>query len=522
MPKSGSDQTRLIFHLSYDFKSTDGNRSVNFHTPKERCSVTYHDLDFAISTYLELFESQEGSCHKPSKDSRYLNCNNLEQRWRRKFNKHGHTEQRTIFTGKTDLKSAFRILGLSPGSWQWLIMKAQHPDTGEFMYFVDKCLPFGSSISCALFQRFSDALHYLIEFKIGVKRLITNYLDDFLFVALTVMFCNFMIQSFLDLCTDLGIPISMDKMEWASNLMVFLGVLLNGRSMSLAVPLDKKQKAESLLLEFSTKRKTMVKKLQQLCGYLNFLSKAITPGRTFVRCMYAKYSKIVHIGQISGTKEHRISEPAAGQFKWKQHHHVAVDNEFRLDCKIWLEFLQGELSTIFNRPMINMKDPGVTARDICFFSDASAAKDKGFGCLLNTHWIRGDWGVHFIEVCRPSIEYLELYALCAGVFTRESHDELKNSRIMVFCDNMAVVHMINGMTSSCKNCMFLLRLLMLNNLKFSRRLAARYVSTKDNFLADTLSCNQMSRFRKLGPAMDEFPYCNLPSNIWPISKVWQL
>ena len=42
-------------------------------------------------------------------------------------------------------------------------MKAQDPLTGEWKYFIDKCLPFGSSISCSHFQRFSNALQHLIE-----------------------------------------------------------------------------------------------------------------------------------------------------------------------------------------------------------------------------------------------------------------------------------------------------------------------------------------------------------------------
>ena len=59
---------------------------------------------------------------------------------------------------KPDLKSAFRILGLNPESFKWLVLKACHPITGELSYFIDKCLPFGSSISCVHFQRFSNAL----------------------------------------------------------------------------------------------------------------------------------------------------------------------------------------------------------------------------------------------------------------------------------------------------------------------------------------------------------------------------
>ena len=55
VPKAGGDQTRLIFHLSYDFKN-DRHKSVNFHTPKELCTVKYKDLDFAVQTYLQLCE----------------------------------------------------------------------------------------------------------------------------------------------------------------------------------------------------------------------------------------------------------------------------------------------------------------------------------------------------------------------------------------------------------------------------------------------------------------------------------
>ena len=51
VPKSGKDQTRLIFHLSYDCKR-DGNKSLNYHTPKHKCSVKYKDLDYAVQAYL--------------------------------------------------------------------------------------------------------------------------------------------------------------------------------------------------------------------------------------------------------------------------------------------------------------------------------------------------------------------------------------------------------------------------------------------------------------------------------------
>ena len=56
--KAGGEQTRLIFHLSYNFK--DDFDSVNAYTPKDKCSVNYHDLDYAVKTYLGLLKEAGG------------------------------------------------------------------------------------------------------------------------------------------------------------------------------------------------------------------------------------------------------------------------------------------------------------------------------------------------------------------------------------------------------------------------------------------------------------------------------
>ena len=56
VPKAGN-KTRLIFHLSYDFKDLEiKDNSVNACTPKDMCSVQYNDLDSAVQSCLEVFE----------------------------------------------------------------------------------------------------------------------------------------------------------------------------------------------------------------------------------------------------------------------------------------------------------------------------------------------------------------------------------------------------------------------------------------------------------------------------------
>ena len=118
-------------------------------------------------------------------------------------------------------------------------MKAKDPSLNKWMYFVDKCLPFGASISCALFQKFSDALCYLIEVKVNMPKRITYYLDDFLFIAKTLVKCNFMITQFLTLCSEVGVPIAVEKTEWVTEIIIFLGILLDGCSHTLSIPIKK-------------------------------------------------------------------------------------------------------------------------------------------------------------------------------------------------------------------------------------------------------------------------------------------
>ena len=61
VPKSGN-KTRLTFHLSYNFGSEEevDNKSLNFHTPDEMCSVKYKDKDYAVKTILNLIVDGKG------------------------------------------------------------------------------------------------------------------------------------------------------------------------------------------------------------------------------------------------------------------------------------------------------------------------------------------------------------------------------------------------------------------------------------------------------------------------------
>ena len=181
------------------------------------------------------------------------------------------------------------------------------------------------------------------------------------------------------MCSEIGIPIALDKTEWAAIRIVFLGILLDGEHLRLGVPLEKKNRALHLLYGMLDHKKATVKELQALCGYLNFLSKAIFPSRTFTRRMYSKFGQVMDLPSRRSKYNKHIQ---TSSFKLKQHHHVRLDGEFKKDCEIWTRFLEMDEVSVVNRSMVDILGSELMSRDIKFCSDASAAKIWGSAAFL--------------------------------------------------------------------------------------------------------------------------------------------
>ena len=477
VPKAGN-QTRLIFHLSYDFKS--GLKSLNHYTPTEWCKVKYRGMDYTIDTCLDLL-------------------NNVENIY-------------SIFYSKTDLKSAFRILPLLIEQVCWMVMKAEDPLTGKIKYFADKNLPFGASRSCYLFQQFSNCLKHLIEHRCNRFYTVTNYLDDFLFIGRNRDKCNDSITNFLEICEQIGCPVAMEKTEWAMNQIVFLGVLFDGLNMCLAIPEDKVTKAIDKIGAIVFKKKTTVKALQSLTGLLNFFNRALVPARAFTRRMYAKIPAVFDTS--SDEKNQKIRTGL------KPYHHVSLDAEFVANCLIWFTFLKQAQKRVLSicRPFVDLEQE-ISSTDVGFYSDASKSTVKGIGCVFKNRYIFAKYEPNYIRDFDPSIQYLELLALCMGIFTWS--EELSNARVIIYCDNNAVKSMVNFTTSHCRNCMYLIRILVLSNLKYHRRIFVRHIASGKNVLADSLSRLNFRRFWDNAPENMNKEADQLPTELWPASKIWQ-
>ena len=102
-------------------------------------------------------------------------------------------------------------------------------------------------------------------------------------------------------------------------------------------------------------------------------------------------------------------------------------------------------------------------------------------------WIQYAWPEDFILNADPSIEFLEMYTLTAVIITWSEEECLNYSRITIFCDNEAVVHIVNKMASSCKQCMKLVGILSLDGIKHNWKIYVRHIISWDNILSDALS-----------------------------------
>ena len=131
------------------------------------------------------------------------------------------TDSAPVYLGKTDAANTFHVIPLRICCFCWLVMCVQDPADGRWKYFVNKCLPFRASISCSHYQCFSNSLRHLVEYRTN-HRSSTNYLDDFLFAAISKIICDWLIRSFLDLCEQISLPVAVEKTEWGTTVIVFL------------------------------------------------------------------------------------------------------------------------------------------------------------------------------------------------------------------------------------------------------------------------------------------------------------
>ena len=211
--------------------------------------------------------------------------------------------------GKSDVRRAFRILPVSLSEIDQLGFMF------DGMFYVDKAMPFGCSISCQTWELFATFLEFCVRRASPCGSLL-HYLDDFLFGGKKdTNDCTFIMSVFMDKMQLLGVPIASDKTEGPTTKLSFLGLELDSEEMTIRIPMGKIEEIRQKIVSMLARKKCTLREMQSLIGSLNFACRAVVPGRPFCRRL---------INAICGLT--------------KPHHHLNITLAMKEDLQLWLNF----------------------------------------------------------------------------------------------------------------------------------------------------------------------------------------
>ena len=420
MEKSTPGEYRLIHNLSFP-----AGQSINDGIPRDFCRVEYARFDDAVALV--------------------------------------RTAGEGALMAKSDIKSAFRLLPIAPEDFELLGFKF------EGKYYFDKALPMGAGISCSHFEEFATFLEYKVREITGSKAVI-HYLDDFFMVGRKGSeFCGMLLHAFQKVCDTLGVPLAVEKTEGPTTIITFLGLEINSDRQVVRVPQEKLSKLKGKLQRALEASFITLREIQALIGLLNFVCRAVSPGRAFMRRL---------IDLTIGVHDKSCK--------------VQVGRGAKQDMRMWLNFLEN-----YNGVSVFLPATHIDNFELELFTDAAGS--IGMGAYFKGHWTQLRWPAEILRL-NLSIAFLELYPIVVSVILWGS--EMANRKILFRSDNQAVVSVINKQTSKCSRVMSLVRILVLQCLMHNIVFSAKHIPGVDNSIADALSRFQVQRFRSLAPDAD--------------------
>ena len=108
-------------------------------------------------------------------------------------------------------------------------------------------------------------------------------LDDFLIISPSNESCQHQLDTFLMLCSFLGIPMAPEKTVGLSTTLAFAGIQLDTALMEARLPQEKLAKCRDLLSTFLRRCTVTLQEIQSLTGLLNFAYTVVVQGRAFLR-----------------------------------------------------------------------------------------------------------------------------------------------------------------------------------------------------------------------------------------------
>ena len=329
--------------------------------------------------------------------------------------------------------------------------------------FINTVLPFGLRSAPKIFSALADALEWILLNR-GVSFVI-HYLDDFLTVGSPMIEqCKKNLELICAVCEELGIPLKLSKVEGPSTEIIFLGIVLNTVSLEIRLPVEKICHLKGLWATWKNKRSCTKRELLSLIGKLSHACKVVVAGRLFLRRMIDAAKKIRRLN-----------------------HWVHLNAEFHSNLEWWSVFLD-----YWNGRSLMEVHTSVFKEDITIFTDASG--NWGCGAAWKNEWIQYPWDHIWVD---QNIATKELLPILFAVAVWGS--QWRSKHLLVRCDNMAVVQILNAQNCKDQSLLYLMRCLHFFLALYDIRLRARHVEGTKNLIADAISRNLLQVLRQANP-----------------------
>ena len=376
---------------------------------------------------------------------------------------------RGAWLAKADITSAFKVLPLHPDFWhlfgvRW---KGNH-------YFAVR-LTFGCKSSPKLFDNLSELLCWILLNNYRIPFL-THLLDDFLTVDYPSSPPAHSLTCLKTAFTTLGVPLAEDKTEGPATFVEFLGIKLDTLTFQASLPQEKLHRITLIIANFADTTSCTKQQLLQLLGHLNFATRIIPQGRSFISHLLSLASSV----------------PALTN-------QVNISPECRMELRLWHSLLHhwNGISFFYN-------DFHSSPEDLQLFTDA--APSVGYGGYYGGRWFAEEWPEELKKNQCDSDHSSALFELYPIVVAASLWGAEWSSRsILVHSDNQTTVNIINKGRSSSLPIMSLLRRLTWITVTNNFILRAAHIPGHLNLIADALSRFLFQKFRQLAPDSDPSP-----------------
>ena len=278
----------------------------------------------------------------------------------------------------------------------------------------------GAKISSTHWEAFGRIWEWLIHQRPDFKGATCRYMDDLLIMCRPEdKKTEKSLASVLDLCEEIGLPLSHEKTVHPTTKLTFLGIVIDSVSQTLAVPQEKRDAVEVELKQLISKRNTKVRNIMSITGKLGYMCNAIPAGLPFLRRMF---------DAIRGHDKHL----------W-----IKIPETAKQDARVWIDFLEHFNGVTRFPPRVLPTKP-----DINIFTDSSL---KGYGIVCGDQWVMEPYPKFDPE---RSMTWWELFPILVALHVLSQ--QVENKIVRFNTENTGMFHILHSLTSDVPDIMAIL------------------------------------------------------------------